>query len=227
MSCNLGSLQELKQLLGISPTNVTQDVKLYFLLSYATSWIEEFLNRKGLFVSERTEYYSGTNSIRLLLRGRPVYASPTPPAVWVDRNGYWGATSGSYNSNTQLTYGVDYSLQIDQSEGTSRSAVLVKMKGVWEKNLAREAGWLAPFVVGSNGSIKVQYTAGYTTENMPTSLRSAVNLLVMRFNYLMPLGMELSSESYEERSISILGERRDYLMSLIKPVLGNYRNWNF
>lgn len=227
MSCSLGSLQELKQLIGVDYNNTSQDTKLYFLLSYATSWIEEFLNRKGLFVSERTEFYNGTNSTRLLLRGRPVYSSPTPPTVWVDRNGYWGASSGSFNSNTQLTYGEDYALQLDQPDGTSRSAVLVKRKGVWEKNLAMETGWLSPFVVSSNGSIKVQYVAGYTTENMPASLRSAVNFLVMRFNYITPLGMELSSESFEERSISILGERKDYLMALVKPILGNYRNWNF
>jgi hypothetical protein len=101
------------------------------------------------------------------------------------------------------------------------------MKDVWPKKWARSTGYLTPYIIPDTGSIKIIYTAGYTVDNLPDALRSAVNFLVARMNYVLPLGMELSSESYEERSVSILGERKNYLLGIAAPWLQYFRNWNF
>ena len=63
---------------------------------------------------------------------------------------------------------------------------------------------------------------------MPALLRQAVLTLVVRMRYLMPVGMEIGSESYEERNITVVAEKKDYLMGIVKPmVLPYYRNWSF
>ena len=116
----LSDLTELKTLLEIPAGHTVEDTKLLLLLSVASDWISEILNRPGLFFKSRTEFYDGTNTPHLLLRSRPVV---TDPAIqcWVDSGGFWGQTSGGFASNTQLVYGTDFVLKVDQEDGTSRS----------------------------------------------------------------------------------------------------------
>lgn len=222
----LTDLRELKTFLEIDPDDTQEDKKLNFLLEQATDWIAELLNRPGLFYKSRTEYYAGTNRATLLLRSRPVYTTPTIQ-VWVDEGGFFGSVDGSFGDSDEKTYGDDFALQIDQDDGTSRSGILVRIKGVWPRPVQRSRGLLAPYVGRAFGNVKVTYTAGYTVDTLPSLLRQACNTLVSKMRYLFPLGMELSSESYEERSISILGERKDYLLSLVKSQILGFRNWVF
>lgn len=225
----LNDLNETKVALEIDPANTAEDKKLLLFLDYASDWVGELLNRRnGILYKSRTEYYDGTGTTRLLLRSRPVYATPVIE-VTHDANGFYGCTSGAFGStSTPLTYGVDFALKVDQDDGTSRSAVLVKMNGVWERKFGRQAGWLSPFVVRDTGSYKVVYSAGWTIDGMPALLRQAVLTLVARMRYLMPVGMEIGSESYEERNITVVAEKKDYLMGIVKPmVLPYYRNWSF
>lgn len=221
----LTDLRELKEVLEIDPLNTTEDTKLLFFIEQATSWIKELLNRHGLEYKSRTEYYRGTGTQKLLLKSRPVFTTPTIQ-VFVDEQGYFGAASGAFGSTTAWTYGVDFTIQPDQEDGTSRSGILYAINRYWPKPSARQRGLLTPFLSPDLGSIKIIYTAGWTTDNMPAIVRQACNLLVSKMRYIFPLGMELSSESYEDRSISILGERKDYLLGGIKPMLIPYfRNW--
>lgn len=222
------SLQELKVLLGIDPGNTAQDAKLLLLNTVAGDWLGEWLNRPGFDLKARTEYYDGTGTQNLLLRSRPVFTSPTVQ-VFTDSNGNWGSTSGSFDSSTSaLTYGTDFALRLDPGEeGVSRSGILVRINGYWEKPAVRQTGYLSPFIGQANGNVKVIYTAGHTIDTMPSMLRMAANFLVARLNHVWPLGVELGSESYEERSLSYINSERSKLFVLVRPMLTGFRNFKW
>ena len=156
-----------------------------------------------------------------------MFPSPTPQ-VFVDEGGYYGAASGAFNAGTTaLTYGTDFTVQWDQEDGTSRSGIVVRIGDVWPKPSVRQRGYLSPYVWDDTGSVKVVYTAGHTVDTIPAQLRMAAKLLVARLRYLFPLGMELGSESYEERSIGLVAERDNYILSVVKPMIHSHRNWKW
>lgn len=221
-------IRELKSELEIDPSDTSEDKKLMFLIEQASKWIEEYLGRaNGLFYRSRTEYYGGTNTQKLLLKARPVYIDPTIQ-VFVDWNGFFGSTSGAFAANTELTYGEDFCLQIDQVDGvSSRSGILLRMRNVWERPNQRQGGYLSPFVGQNYGSIKVVYSAGYTIDELPANFRLACNLLVAKLRQVLPLGQELNSESYEDRSVGYLQPYKNSLMTLAAPLISTYRNWKF
>lgn len=221
----LTDINELKTILEIAPGDTSEDAKLMLFISYATSIIEEFLNRPGLFLKERTEYYNGTGTAKLLLRSRPVLTTPTIQC-WVSTGGYWGQGDDAFPDNTELVYGSDFVLQIDTDDGKSRSGLLWTLRQVWPKPNLRQVGWLTPYVGQNRGSIKIVYTAGYTVQDLPGAIREACNLLVMRLYQAAPYGALLTSESYEERSVSYLLPRDD-LLSLVRPLLWTFRNFRW
>lgn len=215
----------MKALFEIDPRDNTEDLTLNFYNEQASNLIEELLNRDFSYKS-RTQYYDGTGTFKLLLKNRPVFISPLPE-VYVDSNGKYGSVSGAFTGqNSQLTYGTDFYLRLDSDDAqSSRSAILYRVKDTWSKAWYRQAGLLAPFMGELPGSIKVTYTAGYTVDSLPAGFRLAANMLVAKIRYLFPLGMLLNSESYEERSLGLIGERKDWLLADVKPILLNYRNW--
>lgn len=222
----LTDLVEVKTYLGIDLCNTSEDNLLNMFIEFSSHWILELLNRgMDLELKSRTEYYNGTGTAYLLLNKRPVFTTPTIQ-VFVDQNGYWGQGPNAFPSNTQLVYGTDFVLKIDQDNGSSRSGILVNLKRFWQKPAVRQVGFLTPFSGDSFGNVKIVYTAGYTPDTIPSPLRVATNLLVAKMRYLMPLGMELSSDSYEERSIS-LASQKEYFLTTIKPMILPYRNWKW
>lgn len=219
-------LREVKRVLDINPSDHSEDVKLNFFVEWATAWLEETIGRP-MTLKSRTEYYNGTGTQKLLLKTRPVFTNPTIQ-VFLDEAGFFGSASGSFAAGTTaLTYGTDFCLAIDQDDGSSRSGILVRINNLWPLPSIRQRGLLAPFLGEGFGSIKVVYSAGYTVDTLPAQLRTACNLLVARLRYIFPLGMELGSEGYEERSIGLVAERDDYILSVVKPLVFNYRNWKF
>lgn len=223
----MSDIRELKAYLEIDNGDTSEDLKLGFLIEAVSQWIEELLNRPGFSYASRTEYYDGTGSPKLLLRSRPVYTTPTIQA-YQDYSGFYGATSGAFDpGGTALVYGTDFALKVDQPDGTSRCGILIKMNSFWNKAAIRQVGYLSPFIGPSFGSIKVVYTGGYTVDNLPASFRMATNLLVSRLRYVLPLGLELSAESYEDRTIAIsaIAQMKNYLLSMVRPFLWPYRNW--
>lgn len=220
-------LREVKIFLEIDPEDTEEDILLGFLIEHASQWIEEILNRPGMDKKSRTEFYFGTGNQRLLLRSRPVFTTPTI-RVFLDEGGNFGATSGSFDAtDTALIYGTDFALVIDQENGTSRSGILYRINDLWPRPSVRQRGLLSPFLGVGFGTIKVIYTAGYEVDNLPSGLRLAANLLVQRLRYIMPLGMELASDSFEERNISAVTSEKDKLLAVVKPLLFPYRNWKW
>ena len=220
-------LRETKVLLEIDPEDTEEDILLGFLIEHASQWIEEILNRPGMEKKSRTEYYFGTGNQKLLLRSRPVFTTPTI-AVSLDEGGNFGATSGAFTSaDAALTYGTDFALVIDQDNGTSRSGILYRINNLWPKPSVRQRGLLSPFLGTGFGTIRVTYTAGYDVDNLPAGLRLAAGLLVQRLRYIMPLGQELTGDSFEERNISIVTSEKEKLLAIVKPLLLPYRNWKW
>lgn len=222
----LTDLRELKIFLEIDPDNTEEDVKLAFMIEYASSLIEEIINRPNMSAQSRTEYYTGQGTQKLVLKSRPVYTTPTIQ-VFLDTNGFFGSTSGAFGSTRELTYGEDFALQIDQPDGTSRSAILYRIRDVWPMQAARQVGYLSTFALPTYGAIKVIYTAGYTVDNLPPVFRLAVNLLIANMRNIFPLGAGITSESYEGRSLAFANENRAYLLSLVRPILLPYKSWRF
>lgn len=229
------SLLEVKSVMDIDPSNTNYDKNLLFYAEQATGLLEEYLGRPGeLAKRERTWYYPGTGTQKLLLKHRPVYQSPTPQ-VFVDESGFFGASSGSFNSQTELTYGdpnngfvVNWDTEGESgAQSLSRSALLVRTGGYWPRPRVRQWGLLSPFMGRSWGNVKVIYTAGYTLDTLPAIFRLAANQTIARLAYLFPLGMELGSESYEERSISIAADQKDYILGPARQYLSQYRNWSW
>ena len=220
-------LREIKVLLEIDSQDTEEDILLGFLIEQSSQWIEEILNRPGMAKKSRTEFYNGTGNQKLLLRSRPVFTTPTIQ-VFQDEGGNFGATSGSFNAtDSALVYGTDFALVVDQENGTSRSGILYRINELWPRPSVRQRGLLSPFLGTGFGTIKVVYTAGYEVDNLPASLRLAANLLVQRLRYIMPLGMELTGDSFEERNMSIVTSAKEQLLVLVKPLLLPYRNWKW
>ena len=152
--------------------------------------------------------------------------------VLVNQGGGW-STSNFDSTNDAWTYGTDYALDIDQEDGTSRSGILWalgggggRLGGLWPRQALRQAGLLSPFMEQPmSGMVQITYTGGFTVDNLPASFRVAGNLLVARLAYIFPIGFEFSGDAYEEKAVSFVQERRGYLLSLISPILFDYRNW--
>jgi Phage gp6-like head-tail connector protein len=225
----LTDLRELKSIMGIEPLNTQRDKRLLFLIEQATSWIEEYCDRSFTYAT-RTEIYKGTGCQKLNLRARPVYPAPSGNYgainVVVDDCAYYGSSPNAF-TGTPLTYGQCYCLEIDQADGGSRSGILIRINGYWCKPAVRQAGLLSPFIGEDWGSIQVTYTAGYTPDTIPATLREACNTLVMRMNHLIPIGIEIASEGYEERSISFAPPKNDYVIGGVKGRLNKFKNWTF
>lgn len=219
----LTDLRELKTVLDIPDGNAAEDRKLLLYAEWASSWIQEYLNR-DLERKTRTEFYRGSGTAQLLLKSRPVF--PTGLEVRLDEGAYYGTVSGSFDSNSALTYGVDYALDLDQEGNSSRSGILVRFNEFWPRPGYRERGYLSPYVGRGFGTLRITYDAGYTVDSLPAMIRGACELLIAKMRYVLPLGLELTSESYEERSITTgnTAEAKTYLMSLVTPMLFSHRN---
>ncbi len=217
-------------MLEILPTDTTQDIQLQFLIEQASSWIDEILGRsQWMEKKSRTEFYNGSGSGRLLLNARPVFLSPAPTVIIDQNGGFFGSPDDSFVSGDTIEYGETngWCLDIDQPDGTSRSGILVRIGGYWPKPNFRQPGLLSSFVGKASGNIKITYTGGYTVESLPAVIRLACNLLVARLKNLFPLGMQLVSESYEERHIAYLPWKKNMLDGGIRAMLWPYRNWTW
>jgi len=229
----LTDLREIKSFLEIEPNDTSEDKKLNFYIEMVSQWIGEILNRPDFSYQFRTQIISGSGTQRILLRFRPVYpmiGTPQQLTVTVDEGAYFGCASGSFTSNPgvqPLTYGVDYCLEIDQVDGSSRSGVLWRLNDYWPRPFAREIGILSPFAVPDTGSIQVQYMGGWTCDTLPAVFRLAINMAVAKLRSFFPLGIPLGSESYEERSVSYIIEKKNYIINDLRPLIWSWRNWKF
>jgi hypothetical protein len=222
----LSDLQEAKAILEIDADDPTEDVRLLIFLEWASQLIEAEILDRPLALKSRTEYYAGTGTQQLLLRSRPVFTTPTIE-VSVDDSGLFGQVSGSFGSDTALTWGDDFGLKIDTDDGSSKCGILVRNNALWERPSVRYRGLLSPSIGPAFGNIKVTYTAGYTVATMPAPVRAACLAIVATYRFIFPIGMPIGGDGYESATVNVLNEKKGYLTALAKPHLMAFKNWSW
>jgi len=107
-----------------------------------------------------TEYYSGEGSEFITLRRKPV---TSVTAVYEDADGRYGEGTDPFPAETLLVEGEDYSLRID---GGGRTGILVRHGRFWPYSYRRPPNRLGSELSPEFGSIKVEYVAGYTADQL-------------------------------------------------------------
>lgn len=225
----LTDIRQVKAILEIDQADTSEDLKLSMFIDWVSEWIPLWCNRgdDGFAYAQRTQYYDGTGTQKVLLNNRPIDLT-VPTQVYEDMNGFYGnGVPQAFNPQlTQLTYGSDYVFETKDNV-TSRSGILVRINDYWQKPSVRSIGFLTPYIGYAFGSIKIVYTAGYTTNTLPFQIRQAAVQLVSKLRYYFPLGLAVNSDSYEEKSISLAGDGKNYLLNSIVPAMFNFRNWKW
>lgn len=228
-------LGEIKKLLQLDPDDASEDFTLNLYNAWATDIFTEILGRDVSY-QVRTVVYSGTGTQKLNLKHRPVYPLKAPDKantlpftalqVIVDTNANFGQAPGAF-SGPPLVYGIDYTINIDQEDNGSREAILYRVNDYWPRPMQRQQGSLSAFVGQDLGSIQVTSTAGWTVDTLPPHLRMAADWLITKMAYLFPLGVQLSSESYIDRSIGLNENQKRWLLGTVKPMILFNRNWKW
>ena len=205
----LTTIDAVKTHLGMEAGDTTLDPQLNQIIAGVDAAIKKQLKQQ--FESATyTEYYDGTGTETLYLRQTPV--SVTGLAVYEDLTGYFGVPAGSFASTTLLTHGTDYVLQKDQPNGMSLSGVLLRLYSVWGGRTVFGPAEVTGRPDVARGSVKVTYTAGYTT--VPADLAMAANQ-VIAWAVNATDGQAMRSENYD-----YYGYTRAALAELAKGDLG-------
>jgi len=125
-----------------------------FATEFGTWW-----ERRGDKAVEISAASTGAGN-RLILPEVPVTAVS---AVYEDSDAYGGQQSGDFPASSELTAGDDYWLWQWES-GMCRSGIVVRRGGPWPSR---------------PGTVKVQYTAGWTADQLATGVASPVKLAVL------------------------------------------------
>jgi hypothetical protein len=217
-------LSDYKAIAGLPATPSSSDTQYNALILAASQVIKTYCKR-DLESNSYTEYYSGNNTQRLVLRQTPVTAITN---VWLDNSGYFGTNPlGSFDSTSLLILGTDYTLDLDTDGVTCKSGILFRLGTVWPvvTRLSRIAR-LTPDAGPAYGNIKVAYTAGYNP--IPEDLQVACVLLVNLMKSRIPLGQYIISEKLGAYTYQLLKSppskfKDDVLAitSLLAPYLEN------
>lgn len=199
----LTTVAKIKTHLGI--TGSDEDAYLTQLLAGVEPAVLRYLNRRAIESATVTEYFHGHGRSTVVLNRRPVTAVAS---VNEQIDGYAGQASGAFGSETLLTAGEDYWVDnLEQSEGNP--AMLMRVGKLWPN---------AP------GSVKVVYTAGYTT--VPLDIELAVHLLCGVIRSAGDKSMPLQSENLGSYSYQLLtggkGASSADLMQ-VQSLLGPFR----
>ena len=206
----LCNILDVKTALGIS--GATSDVVLDLCVTAADRGIKDYCNQE-FETRQYTHYFSGHGLKELVLREAPVQSVT---AVYMDATGYFGqGTNSPFAASTQLAAGTDYALRLDDSlNGWSTSGILDRLGSAnnqgyyfqpWGGTLAlggRSTSWNK-----GQGNIKVIYTAGYTVDTIPSTLKSCCIFFASHIYKTFPnAGHMASSESLGGYSYSLMGE---------------------
>ncbi len=124
--------------------------------------------------SDTYTYYWPTREVGLwsngISRGGRILILPHRPVTAIsqideDADGYFAQASSAFSSSDTLTEGTDYLWQLDcdsDGDGTYDASMSGKVTRL-------NKGWTT-----APGSVKVQYTAGWTNANIPKAIRRAV-----------------------------------------------------
>lgn len=207
----LVGIDYLKTYLGITTT--ASDGQLQVFLDQASAAVTDYCGRDFL---ARTYpgagedgggdngIYCGDGSRFLVIRQRPITSIQS---IYHDPSANFGTNpDGSFTSATLMVEGSDYVVHWDSClPGTttkaSRCGIIERVGTSWPSLAAYTPGKLVYHPIPTRGTIKVSYTAGYTT--IPHAIRNAVVQLAafIRRNY--DKGGSMTSESLGGYSYSL------------------------
>lgn len=224
------TLAELKTLLSI--TTSSDDSRLNLLISIADQQVRDFC-RRNFEAAQYTDFYSSTGTRLVVLRQYPVISVQS---VFEDYNAFFGQNpDGAFPPETELQQGVDYFVYLDGSSfGRPNSGVLVREGRGWlSSDFTRLSGALTVGRADRLGSIKVTYTAGYTT--IPDSLKLAVANLVAIYRSQVSQSGPLVEEQlgrwkkkFSSGVVGAPGVSGQYLLPpSIQAILAPYRDMAF
>ncbi len=200
------------------------------LYNSACSVADKYVGRL-LDTQAATEYYDGSRDVFLHLKRYPVTAISE---VKRDLRGGFGQIPNSFGSDTILTQGEDYTLDANRGILTMIGSFgaganwFARGYPVPTRSNQYGRGLVANYVPASwgqvLGSVKVTYTAGFTSGNKPAELISAVAQIATHLATVNNTGgKQTSSESYIDVSESYLTTTGiDHLRGGI-PALGSAR----
>jgi hypothetical protein len=206
-------------------------------LNGACSVADGYVGRR-LDTAADTEYYDGSRDMFLNLKRWPVTAISE---VKHDLQGGFGQIPTSFGADTVLVQGTDYIL--DMNCGmitllTNTRAANWFVRGYPLPYAGRNygRGLVANYTPASwgqaPGSVKVTYTAGYTSGNKPTELVSAIAQIATYLDKINNTGGQTAaSQSYIDTSQSfhvqtVIDQMRGGIPALgsARQILDNYRS---
>lgn len=146
--------------------------ELFGIPTFAQTTITEFLpSRAGSGAARSPEYWDvqGTRAVRKFPRNRNRSLYLYPPVrsvtnIWEDRAAH-GGLSGDFASGTELTEGVDFSVDWRES-GISTSGQILRLSGGWSQR---------------KGTIKATYSYGFSaTEFRGGGIGSHIHLAILK-----------------------------------------------
>lgn len=193
----LTTIAKIKSFLNI-PSSVTGSDEWLDALRVAAEKSIKTYCKRDFEVATYTEYFSGNSTQYLTLKQKPVISVTS---VHQDQASYFGTGTDPFPAASLLTQGVDYALDVDK-DGISHSGILLRLNCTWyEVPRAVYRGYLTPEITPAFGSIKVVYSAGYST--IPVDLQYAVAYLVAFMRRTVPIGGVLQSETIGDYSYDL------------------------
>lgn len=195
MACSLITVDDYKDLAGISRADVSRDTQIKALVNAVSDQLARLIHR-NIAKTEYTEYLSGDGDSILKLSNYPIISVSR---VCIDNAGYFGQAENSFPVSSDLIQGVDYAIMAGVN-GIGSSGFLRKIGGNWYRPRGYAIGKVAVQHGAPTGNILVEYMAGYSP--IPGAIKFAVSGLVSRAMSSIASGLPASSESYEDASAS-------------------------
>jgi len=167
------------------------------------------------------------------------------PSVFFDQGGYFGFSQNGFGPGTLMAIGSQYVPIID-SPDTDLAGQFLSHRGLIRRIGGAGQGFIGfypenfysgklsafrmPTWPRGDGSIKVQYAAGYQQGRIPPDLEAATNMLVAYMVRNHPSGTPLSSESLGAYTYSVLSQKTDVPeIGSIQKMLSSYResSWGY
>lgn len=220
----LTNYSEVLAFAGLAQSLSDADTRFYALMIPAAErLIQDLCNREFTYKSLGTEYYDTFGTRDVILRRTPV--DPTGMLVYLDTNGNYGRTSGSFDATTTLlTDGEDYSLRYDtrRNDGLSYSGILQRLHMNWPYGRERAPGLLHVHRAPCRGCLKVTYTGGFSL--IPQDIKLAVAELVAERRQARTRGVAFQSESGEGYSYSLADATSEATkIGSVRNVINKYR----
>lgn len=157
--------------------------------------LETFCHRKLIYKSGIVEWPEVSDDTFFMLDQTPV---DSVAEIRLDTRGGFGQIADTFGDDTVLTPGVDYYIKIDGKgdfAGKSATGIVYRNGRAWGYSRSWQRGLLASQREPVQGTIKVTYSGGYTSDNCPDDLQTglvrAISIIYQTMPFVGPVGSEM------------------------------------